>query len=127
MGHFAHIEGINLPRSSPKTFKALMWRHCEIRDCGVWFPKPRFRDPKDYATLAHEMAHATFHVLAGVGVELTTHDGSAGVWTNDEAFTYLQAYLIQETLIRVSKPKEWLRSIHEKRPAQWLAAAKPVP
>ena len=127
VAHFAKTAKIPPPSGDfgiPYT-EALMYRNAKIRDCCVWFPGPyRFSDAGQIATLTHEMAHATFHILCVSGVLLNEYDSAAGPSINDEAFTYLQSRLVREALNRAwaKNLKTWFRPIDEKRPTAHASA-----
>lgn len=67
----------------------------------VWFPHfPK--TPKDYGAMAHEVGHAAYVILGRAGVTLTEQ--------SEEAFTYLQEYIVEGYLTVRDKRKTRTRS-----------------
>lgn len=60
----------------------------------VWIPK-KPKTPREYATLAHEMLHATCHLMEWAGVPLTQ--------ASEEVYAHAQAYLVTEALSAFKK------------------------
>lgn len=72
------------------------------RACAIWLPTPP-RTAYEIGNAAHEALHATMHIMARCGVELTKHtDDDGHQWVNDEPWTYLTASIVEE-IIRFSQ------------------------
>lgn len=87
--------------SSLKKEKYKCKKECLISDAEAYFIpfteasmlirlKEGLRGPEDYGFLVHECLHATIYILARAGFKMTR--------SSEEAYTYLQEYIITEIL-----------------------------
>jgi len=59
--------------------------------------KHKLNKPKQIGILTHEVLHATIYILDRAGIKLTKH--------SDEAYTYLQEYIVTQILKQIKWKK----------------------
>lgn len=81
------LEGIGNDSKETYAFEASTYWNNKTRTLILYFPESP-KKPHDINNMVHELAHATFIILDGVGIDIDV--------SNNEAFAYLQGYLAEQ-------------------------------